>query len=213
MTELTRWHYDILGEKLVKALVKNNFAASYVKTRQEALDKLLEQIPTTAVIGFGGSVTLAELGIIPKLEERGNPVLNHAKPGLTPEEMKAIRRKQLLSDVYLTGTNAITLDGKLINMDATGNRVGTMLFGPDKVYIIIGVNKAVKDVAEAEQRIKLWASPPNNKRLGYPNPCAETGVCVDCQGPTRICNILTVMHKKPRLTDIHVIVVGEDLGL
>ena len=213
MTELTRWHYDILGEKLVKALVKNNFAASYVKTRQEALEKLLEMIPTTAVIGFGGSVTLAEVGIIAKLEERGNTVLNHAKPGLTPEEIKAIRRKHLLSDVYLTGTNAITLDGKLINMDATGNRVGTMLFGPEKVYIIIGVNKAVKDVAEAEQRIKLWASPPNNKRLGYPNPCAETGVCVDCQGPTRICNIFTVMHKKPRLTDVHVIVVGEDLGL
>lgn len=213
MNDLTRWHYDTLGEKLVKALTKNNFTASYVKTRQEALEKLLEAIPVTATVGYGGSVTLGELGIIPKLEERGNPVLNHMKPGLTPEEMKQIRRKQLLSDVYLTGTNAITLDGKLINMDATGNRVGAMLFGPDKVFIIIGVNKAVKDVAEAEQRIKLWASPPNNKRLGYANPCAETGVCVDCQGQTRICNVLTVMHKKPRMTDIQVILVGEDLGL
>ena len=213
MNELTHWHYDTLGAKLVKALEKNNFRASYIKTRQEALEKLLEIIPVGATVGFGGSVTLAELGIIPKLEERGTPVLNHAKPGLSPEEMRAIRRKQLLSDVYLTGTNAITLDGKLVNMDATGNRVGAMLFGPDKVFIIIGVNKAVKDVAEAEQRIKLWASPPNNKRLGYPNPCAETGVCVDCQGPTRICNILTVMHKKPRMTDMHVILVGEDMGL
>ena len=213
MNDLTRWHYDVLGDKLVKALVKNNFTASYVKTRQEALDKLLELIPVTSSVGFGGSVTLAELGIITKLEERGNPVLNHAKAGLSPEEAKAIRRKQLLSDVYLTGTNAVTLDGKLVNMDATGNRVGAMLFGPDKVFIIIGVNKVVKDVAEAEQRIRLWASPPNNKRLGYPNPCAETGICVDCQGPSRICNILTVMHKKPRMTDIHVIVVGEELGL
>ncbi len=213
MNELTRWHYDTLGEKLVKALTKNNFAASYVKTKQEALEKLLELIPSSATVGFGGSVTLGELGIIPKLEERGTPVLNHTKPGLSPEEMRAIRRKQLLSDVYLTGTNAVTLDGKLVNMDATGNRVGAMLFGPDKVFIIIGVNKTVKDVTEAEQRIKLWASPPNNKRLGYPNPCAETGVCVDCQGPTRICNVMTVMHKKPRMTDIHVIVVGEDLGL
>lgn len=213
MNELTRWHYDTLGERLVKALAKNNFTASYVQTRQEALKKLLELIPASATVGFGGSVTLNELGIIMKLEERGTPVLNHTKPGLSPAEMRGIRRKQLLSDVYLTGTNAITLDGKLINMDATGNRVGAMLFGPDKVFIIIGVNKTVKDVAEAEQRIKLWASPPNNKRLGYPNPCAETGVCVDCQGPTRICNVMTVMHKKPRMTDIHVIVVGEDMGL
>ncbi len=213
MKEWTRHHFDAIGEKLVKALTKNNFTATYVKTRQEALDKLLELIPTTATIGFGGSVTLGELGIIPKLEERGNPVLNPMKPGLSPEEIKAIRKKQILSDVYLSGTNAITLDGKLVNMDATGNRVGTMLFGPDKVYIVIGVNKTVKDVAEAENRIRLWASPPNNKRLGYPNPCAETGVCVDCQGPTRICNIMTVMHKRPRLTDMHVIVVGEELGL
>lgn len=213
MNELTRWHYDILGEKLVKALVKNNFEASYVKTRQDALKKLLELIPADATVGFGSSVTLGELGIIAKLEERGTPVMNHTKPGLSPEDIRTIRRKQLLSDVYLTGTNAVTLDGKLVNMDATGNRVGAMLFGPDKVFIVIGVNKAVKDVAEAEQRIKLWASPPNNKRLGYPNPCAETGVCVDCQGPTRICNVMTVMHKKPKLTGIHVIVVGEELGL
>ena len=213
MNELNRWHNDTIGEKLVKALAKNNFTASYVKTRQEALEKLLELIPASATIGFGGSVTLGELGIIPKLEERGNPVLNSMKPGLSPEESKAIRKKQILSDVYLSGTNAITLDGKLVNMDGVGNRVSSMIFGPDKVFIVIGVNKAVKDVAEAEQRIRLWASPPNNKRLGYPNPCVETGVCMDCQGPTRICNVLTVMNKKPRMTDIHVIVVGEDLGL
>ena len=135
------------------------------------------------------------------------------KPGLSPEEMRAIRRQHLLSDVFLSGTNAVTLDGKLVNVDATGNRVGAMLFGPEKVIIVVGINKIVGDVAEAENSVKLWASPPNNKRLGYPNPCAQTGVCVDCQGPTRICNITTIMHKKPRQTDVHVIVVGEELGL
>jgi hypothetical protein len=213
MYDFVKWHNDTLGENLVKALTKNNFTASYVATREEAAAKLLELIPADATVGFGGSVTLGQLQIIRRLEERGNPVLNYIKPGLSPQEAKDLRRKALLADVFLSGTNAVTLDGKLVNVDATGNRVGPMLYGPDKVFIVVGVNKIVKDVAEAEARVKLWASPPNNKRLGYPNPCAQTGVCVDCQGPTRICNITTIMHKKPRLTDVHVIVVGEALGL
>jgi hypothetical protein len=213
MNDLIKWHHDTIGEKVVGALVKNNFTASYVPTREEAAAKLLELIPAGATIGFGGSVTLGELGIIKKLEARGDNVLDWLKPGLSPQEVRAIRRQHLLADVYLSGTNAVTLDGKLVNVDATGNRVGAMLFGPDKVFIVVGVNKIVKDVAEAENRVKIWASPPNNKRLGYPNPCAQTGVCVDCQGPSRICNITTIMHKKPRLTDVHVIVVGENLGL
>jgi hypothetical protein len=213
MSEYVTWHRQALGEKLVKALEKNNFTASYLADREEAAAKLLELIPASATVGFGGSVTLGQLGIIAKLEERGNSVLNYMKPGLSPQEVRAIRRQHLLSDVYLSGTNAVTLDGKLVNVDATGNRVGPMLFGPDKVFIVVGINKIVHDVTEAENRVKLWASPPNNKRLGYPNPCAQTGVCVDCQGPTRICNITTIMHKKPRQTDIHVIVVGEELGL
>lgn len=213
MNDLIKWHRAAIGEKVVSALTKNNFTASFVETREAATAKLLELIPADATIGFGGSVTLGELGIIDKLEERGNNVLNYLKPGLSPQEVRAIRRQHLLADIYLSGTNAVTLEGKLVNVDATGNRVGAMLFGPDKVFIVVGVNKIVKDVAEAENRVKIWASPPNNKRLGYPNPCAQTGICVDCQGPTRICNITTIVHKKPRLTDVHVIVVGEDLGL
>lgn len=213
MSEFVKWHCDAIGEKVVNALTKNNFTATYVQTRQEAVDKLLELIPVEATIGFGGSVTLDELGVVAKLEQRGNPVLNHTKPGLSPQEARDIRRRQLLADVYLSGTNAVTLDGKLVNVDAVGNRVGAMIFGPDKVFIVVGINKVVKDVAEAENRIKLWAAPPNNKRLGYPNPCTKTGVCVDCQGPTRICNITTIMHKRPKMTDVHVIVIGEQIGL
>ena len=213
MSELLTWHYNAVGEKVVNALRKNNFTADYAATRQEAAQMLMDLIPAEARIGFGGSVTLVEIGIIEQLEARGNEVLNYLKPGLSPEEIKKIRRQHLLADVYLSGTNAVTMDGKLVNMDASGNRVGTMLYGPDKVFVIVGINKIVKDVAEAESRIKVWASPPNNKRLGYPNPCATTGVCVDCQGPTRICNITTIIHKRPRLTDFHVIVVGEQLGL
>lgn len=213
MHEFVKWHREALGEKVVNALTKNNFTATFVHAKQDAAKLLLDLIPDKATIGFGGSVTLAELDIIPQLESRGNNVLNYTKPGLSPQEVKAIRRQHALADVYLTGTNAVTLDGKLVNVDATGNRVGTMLFGPDTVFVIVGLNKVVTDVAEAEKRIKLWAAPPNNKRLNYPNPCTKTGVCVDCQSPTRICNITTIIHKCPRLTNYHVIVVGEELGL
>jgi len=213
MDELLKWRHDTIGGKLVKALTQNNFTATYVPTVQEAVDKLLELIPLSATIGFGGSVTLDQLGVVARLEQRGNPVLNHTKPGLNPQEIRAISRQQLLADVYLSGTNAITLDGKLVNVDSSGNRVGAMLFGPDKVFIIVGINKVVKDVVEAESRIRLWAAPLNNKRIGYTNPCSRTGVCMDCQGPTRICNITTIMHKCPKRTDVHIIVVGENLGL
>lgn len=213
MSEFVKWHKEAIGEKVVNALKNNNFTATYVSTKQEAASLLLDLIPEDATVGFGGSVTLAELDILAKLEERGNNVPNYLKPGLSPQEIRAIRRQHLLSDVYLSGTNAVTIDGKLVNVDSTGNRVGPMMFGPDKVFVVVGVNKIVKDVAEAENRVKLWASPPNNKRLGYPNPCAKTGVCVDCQVPTRICNITTIIHKRPRLTDFHVIIVGEQLGL
>lgn len=123
-----------------------------------------------------------------------------------------IRRKQLTCDVFLTGTNAVTIDGRLVNTDGVGNRVAAMIFGPKKVIIAVGINKIVKDIAEAEKRIKLYAAPMNNKRLNLPNPCIRTGECMDCQGPTRICNVTTILNKRPMLTDIHIFVVGEDLG-
>lgn len=213
MNEFQAWHNDTLGGKVVEALNKNNFKASYVKTRQEAIDKVLALIPADATVGIGGSwTTSTDLGLPGVLEGRGNIVLNHGKPGLSPEETVAIRRQQLASDVFLTGTNAVTLDGKLVNVDGTGNRVAAMMFGPKKVVIVAGVNKIVRDVAEAERRIELHAAPLNNKRLNRPNPCTTTGICMDCQGPTRICNITTILRKCSPLTETHVIIVGEDLG-
>jgi len=117
------------------------------------------------------------------------------------------------SDVYLTGTNALTIDGKLVNEDATGNRVASMIFGPRQVIVIAGINKIVKDVDSALERIEMHAAPMNSRRLKYPNPCAETGFCSDCSGERRICNIVTIMRKKPAQTEVTVIVVGEEMGL
>jgi hypothetical protein len=213
MNEFSSWHNDTLGAKAVEALNKNNFKASYVKTRKEAVEKVLELIPAGATVGFGGSwTTQGDLDLPAILEKRGHTLYNHGKPGLTPEQALELRHKQLSCDVFLTGSNAVTLDGKLVNVDGAGNRVAAMMFGPKKVVIVAGVNKIVRDVDEAERRIELYAAPINNKRLGKPNPCTQTGICMDCQAPTRICCITTILRKKPMLTDIQVIIVGEELG-
>jgi len=212
MKEFEAWHNDVIGERTVAALVKNKFTATYCKTGREAVEKILEQIPANASVGIGGSWTVMQLGLLDKLSARGNEVLNHGKPGLTSEEAAAIRIRQLTSDVFLTGTNAVTLDGKLVNTDGVGNRVAAMIFGPKKVILVAGINKIVKDVEAAEERIKLYAAPINNKRLNRPNPCTATGECMDCQGDTRICNVTTIMKKKPLLTDVNVFIIGEELG-
>ncbi|HBG14486.1 MAG TPA: lactate utilization protein C [Synergistaceae bacterium] len=212
MKEFFEWHNDTRGEKAVEALKKNHFKAFYCKERKEALEKILNEIPAGSVIGAGGSWTVAELGVLKELEARGHTILNHGKPGLSPEEKMDIRRKQLTSDVFITGTNAVTMDGQLVNVDGTGNRVAAMIFGPGKVIVVTGVNKVVKNVDEGLERIRQTAAPINNKRLGTTNPCTLTGECMDCMGPGRICNATVILNKKPTMTDIHVFIIGEDLG-
>ena len=212
MSEFKDWHNVTLGTKTVEALVKNNFQATYCQTKQEAVEQILALIPADATVGVGGSWTIGELGLIDKLSALGNTMYNHSLPNLSAEAKVELRRKQLTCDVFLTGTNAVTMDGKLVNTDGIGNRVASMIFGPKKVVIVVGANKIVKDVAEAEKRIKLYAAPINNKRLNTPNPCTSTGECIDCKGPTRICNVTTIMSKRPPLSDIHIVIVGENLG-
>ncbi|MDD4601955.1 hypothetical protein SDC9_09161 [bioreactor metagenome] len=212
MSQFIAWHNETLGNKVVKALEKNNFTAAYFPKRDDAVKHILDMIPNTAAVGVGGSWTVQELGLVSELESRGNTVFDHNKPGLSRDEVLALRHKQLSSDVFLTSTNAITLDGKLVNVDGAGNRVAAMIFGPKKTIVIVGANKIVKDTAEGEERIKLYAAPINNKRLGNNNPCTVTGECMDCQAPSRICNVTTIMHKKPFVSDIHIVIIGEKLG-
>jgi hypothetical protein len=169
-------------------------------------------IPEKDVIGVGGSTTVQNLGILEILAKRGNLILDHNKAGLSPEEVLNLRRKQLTCDTFITGSNSITLDGKLVNTDGVGNRVASMIFGPKQVIILAGTNKIVKDEEEARKRIRTIAAPINNKRLNRPNPCTVTGECMDCQGPTRICNITTILKKRPSLTPFSVFIINEELG-
>lgn len=207
------WHLEKLGKKAVEALLKNNISAEYVENKEKAVERLLDLIPVHGTIGFGGSVTLGQLGIMDKLTARGNELLNHRLPGLTPEQRVEIGQKQQICDCFLCSTNAITLDGKLVNTDGTGNRVSAMIFGPRQVIVVAGANKVVRDVDAALEKIEMFTAPQNNKRLNLPNPCTKSGVCMDCQNESRICNVTTIIRKKPSFTAITVLVVGEELGL
>lgn len=210
MREVTEWHSGKIGERTVKALEKNGFKAFYFAQKSQALNHILSLIPPKASVGVGGSATIKDLGITPMLED--NTILDHNNPELTQEEKMDIRLKQQTCDVFLTGSNAVTLDGKLVNMDGIGNRVSAMIFGPKKVIVVIGINKITANLDQAITRIENIASPMNNKRLSLPNPCVEKGTCQNCQSSSRICNVLTIIHKKPLLTDMEIVIIGEDLG-
>lgn len=208
-----QWHKDTLGQKVVQALKKNHFDAVYFSNKEEAVEHVLNFISPGVQVGFGGSMTLTKgLGLVERVKAKGAELLFHGDPKLSPEEKLEIMRKQQICDVFLASTNALTLDGYLVNIDGVGNRVAAITFGPKKVVIVAGTNKICKDEEAAFERLQTIVSPMNNKRLNYDNPCTITGVCSECQGSTRICRIYSVMRKKPMLTDITVVVVGEELG-
>jgi hypothetical protein len=157
-------------------------------------------------------MTIQSMDIRQKLSQKGCTVLDHGKEGLSAEERATIRRKQLVADVFLCSSNAVTMQGEMVNVDGIGNRVAAMMFGPARVIIAVGTNKLVDTLDEAHARIKAVAAPINSKRLNLPNPCVETGKCMDCQSKSRICNLTTVIRRRPLFTDIHVLVIGEELG-
>ncbi|WP_347487763.1 lactate utilization protein [Desulfoscipio sp. XC116] len=213
LDELISWNYEQMIRKAVQALEKNGFTAVYCPTKQVAYDYIIQEAEGAQTIGFGGSLSVAGLGVTEELEVMGKELLIHGKPGLTPAETLEVMRRQQVSDLFLSGTNALTLTGCLVNMDMTGNRVGAMLFGPQKVIVVAGRNKIVDNTEEAIKRIKRYAAPRNAKRLSKNTPCAKTGFCQECSSPDRICRIMTVIERKPGLTDLHVLVVNEDMGL
>lgn len=196
----------------IKALKENNFEAIYAYDSKEALGKIVSLIPEDATVGIGGSITVREIGLVDVLEKQRNVIFSHWEKGHTIEEKTEIRRKALTSDVYITSSNAITLKGQLVNIDGTGNRVGAMIFGPKKIIIIAGANKIVDTLDEAFSRIRNVASPLNGRRLNKKTPCALIGQCTNCNSPDRMCNISVVIDKKPNLSDINIILVGESLG-
>jgi hypothetical protein len=209
---IQQWHYDVLAQRTVEALKKNEFDAVYFSNRKEAVDYVLNFISENNDVGFGGSMTVKELGIAEKAAEKGAKILNHGSPDLTQEQKIEVMRKQLVSDVFLCSANAVTLNGCIVNVDGVGNRVASTIFGPKKVILVVGANKIVEDEEMALERIRNVSGPQNSKRLNLSNPCTVTGICDDCDSKTRICRVYTVMAKKPRVSNIEVVIIGENLG-
>jgi len=213
MEQWEQWFQEKQVERTIHALKKNNFEALFVPDSKAAFEEVVKRIPDGSTVGVGGSVTLTQIGLLNALERRNVHLIWPIQQAKNMDERMELFRKSFSSDFFLTSTNAITEDGKLFNVDATGNRVGAMFIGPKKTIIVSGVNKIVKDIGAAEKRVREWTAPQNAKRLNRKTPCVETGVCADCSSPDRICNIYVTLAKKPARTEVIVILVGEKLGI
>jgi len=213
MQEIKKWHIATLAEKTIDSLLKNGFRASYYENSNTALTYIDTIISEYNVIGIGGSMTIIkDLKLLEREVMKNKIILNHNLPDITPEEKHEIRKKQQTSDLFITSSNAITEDGKLVNIDGVGNRVNAMLFGPKKTVIVAGINKIVKNVDDGISRIKRIASPMNARRLGVNTPCATLGYCTDCNSPQRICRVISIIEKRPIPSNIEIILIGENLG-
>ena len=208
-----QWHWEQRAKRAVKALQANQFEALYVQDHAAALQAIWERIPPQAQVGLGGSLSLRQLALPEQLSEAGHTLADHWTPGLTPEEVLAVRRAQLTSDVFLTSVNALTLSGQLVSMDGIGNRVAAMTFGPGKVIVVAGAQKIVDSLDDAYTRIRSVCAPQALNTIGATTPCAQTGLCGACPPHQRLCRITLVLDAKPIATEMTVIVVGEELGI
>lgn len=228
MSEERAWLYQERARVTIANFQKRNITAQYLPNRHEALSTLLGMIPEGATVACGDSVTLDQVGIVDELRKRNqNTVLNpmernaDGSAAVSGEARQKMWRASFSSDVFLTGTNAVSLDGKLVNIDALGNRVAPMIFGPDKVIVVASANKIMKDAEAALERIHQVAAPMNAKRHflkhhneAYGNlPCARTGVCIDCSSDYRICRNTVIIEGSLRKNRMHVLLVGEELGI
>lgn len=211
VNELKKWWYRKTAKNMVEVLRNKHFDAIYADNLQEAKKIVLDMIPEGSSVAAGGSVTLNQLDLI---EEFRKPKYKFFERYNQPSfaEIWEVYRQSLLADVLVTSTNAITKNGELVNTDCSGNRVAGMIFGPNKVIIIAGVNKVVEDIDAAMKRMKEIA-PLNSKRIGHQTPCIETGYCVDCKVHARICNYITIINHGMKIKDrISVIMVAEEAG-
>lgn len=221
------------GKEQAMTVIRNmhqNINASYFASLQEALESILGMIPPGTKVARGDSATINQVGIMPALVRRGqNTVLDPYRWDAdgnyidSLEDRRQMQREAFLSDVFLAGTNAVTLDGKLVNVDYLGNRVAAMLFGPKKVIIVAGVNKIVANIDEAMARIRRIAAPSNARRHYRQHhyqewsdlPCVITGKCIDCRHHSRICSY-TVIIESTGARDkgrINLALIGEELGI
>lgn len=207
-----QWLQEKQGERCVQALKKRGFDAHFVPTVEAARELILGMAKGFHSFGFGGSETTRALGFVEELDRAGKQIFDHWKKDLSKEEDMRIRLEQGRCDCFFCSANAISEGGEIVNVDGSGNRTSAMAFGPKKVFIVAGINKVRPDLASALQRIREVAGPMRARSLNMATPCAETGICSDCRTPQRICRITTILHWKPVLSDISVVLINQKLG-
>ena len=206
------WNEKVAA-KIIKNLEKRRMAGSYAADAAQAKAEIVDMVPQGATVFRCGSMTAVGIGLweaiaaLPEVK-----LIDPYRAELSPAEGLELRRQGLTADVMVASTNAITLDGRLVNLDGMGNRVAAMAFGPKKVILAVGMNKVAPDLETAVARVKHFASPINNIRLKQNNPCVETGLCSDCRSPQRICNMWSTIEGHMIKDRIHVKLIGENLG-
>ncbi|MBQ3107027.1 MAG: lactate utilization protein [Firmicutes bacterium] len=203
-----------MQEKILKtaaALERNGFTVKCFETKEEALKAFLEETDPKDTVGIGGSITAREMGIPEALAARGTTVYQHWD---RPEgkSVPECQREAMLADLYVASNNAVTEDGRMINIDGTGNRLSSMLFGHKRLYLMTGFNKIVANYEDGLIRIKNVACPPNAQRLGKKTPCAELGHCMNCDSPARMCNATLILERQITGMPITVYLINEKLG-
>ncbi len=201
---------------LKTALETNNFDVYLAENKDEACKIVIEDILpklNARTISWGGSMTFMATGLYQQLKENPNlKVLDTFEKEIPAEEMLERRRRSLLVDLFITGTNAVTEIGQLVNLDMIGNRIGALTFGPKWVIVMVGRNKIAADLDEAMFRVKNYAAPVNSMRLDKKTPCVKTSYCQECKSPDRICNTWTITEKSYPKDRVKVVLINEDLG-
>lgn len=204
-------YYENAANTIIKNLEKRQMEGYYCRTSEDAVKKALELMPAGSSVGWGGSMTLTESGLMDAVK-KGDYVIHDRETAKTKEDQKEMYAKILNSDFFLMSTNAITMDGQLVNIDGRGNRISFLCYGPEQVVIVAGMNKVEADVDIAMKRVRNVASPKNTVRLNKNTPCAATGKCGDCLSPDCICAQMLVTRFSIVPGRIKVILVGEELG-
>ena len=204
--------FDIKGPKVAEALTKRHFEAYYCSDKEAAVKKILEIIPKNHSVAWGGTMTMDQLGLKDKLAAAGYSLIDRDK-GATPEERELIMHKALNCGSFIMSSNAITEDGQLFNIDGKGNRVAALIYGPENVIIIAGMNKVVQNMDAAYDRVRGYAAPANAQRFDIDTPCKKIGECADCLSGSTICAQFVTTRFCTPAGRIKVVLIGEELGI
>ena len=212
MLEVVKKLFDLKGPKVAEALIKRHFEAYYVSNKEDAVAKVLELIPKNHSVAWGGTMTMDQLGLKEKLSAAGYSLIDR-DAAKSPEEREEVMHKALNCGSFIMSSNAITEDGQLFNIDGKGNRVAALIYGPENVIIIAGMNKVVQDMDAAYDRVRGYAAPANAQRFDLDTPCKKIGECADCLSASTICAQFVQTRICKPAGRIKVVLIGEELGI